>query len=140
MFENGTSALQQVSKNLERGPFKVGVVTFSRIQLVIVAQQISGIRYYEPFVRRHQDNLLSVTAIVLANLCVAYVMTSANEEAEELMRLVEKEEEKLAEGSKPVGFLMGSDRGSYEVVSRMLGSYYFSSHASLPRGVRSFAF
>jgi len=51
------------------------------------------IRYYEPFVRKHYDNLLSVTAIILANLCVAYVMTSANEEAEELMRLVEKEEE-----------------------------------------------
>merc|ERR1711972_142403 len=43
------------------------------------------------------DNLLGVTAIVLANLCVAYVMTSANEEAEELMRLVEKEEEKITD-------------------------------------------
>jgi len=58
------------------------------------------IRYYEPFVRKHHDDLLSVTAIVLANLCVAYVMTSANEEAEELMRLVEKEEEK-AEDADP---------------------------------------
>merc|ERR1719246_87947 len=36
-----------------------------------------------------------MTAIILANLCVAYVMTSANEEAEELMRLVEKEEQKI---------------------------------------------
>ena len=33
-------------------------------------------------------------AIVLANLCVAYIMTSQNEEAEELMRRVEKEEER----------------------------------------------
>ena len=33
-------------------------------------------------------------AIVLANLCVAYIMTSQNEEAEELMRRVEREEEK----------------------------------------------
>jgi len=53
------------------------------------------IRYYEPFVRKQRADagLLQVQAVVLANLCVAYVMTSANEEAEELMRLVEKEEE-----------------------------------------------
>ena len=31
---------------------------------------------------------VQVQAIVLANLCVAYVMTSANEDAEELMRQV----------------------------------------------------
>merc|ERR1719253_1671789 len=60
------------------------------------------IRYYEPFVRKHYDNLLGVTAIILANLCVAYVMTSANEEAEELMRLVEKEEEKVEDPKKPI--------------------------------------
>ena len=36
-----------------------------------------------------------VPAIVLANLCVAYIMTSQNEEAEELMRRVEKEEEQV---------------------------------------------
>lgn len=35
-----------------------------------------AIRYYEPIVKRHADDLLSVTAIVLANLCVAYIMTS----------------------------------------------------------------
>lgn len=33
---------------------------------------------------------------MLANLCVSYIMTSANEEAEELMRKIEKEEEQLA--------------------------------------------
>mmetsp|Transcript_46996 Transcript_46996/g.121334 ORF Transcript_46996/g.121334 Transcript_46996/m.121334 type:complete len:203 (-) Transcript_46996:539-1147(-) len=40
--------------------------------------------------------ILSVQAIVLANLCVSYIMTSQNEEAEELMRKIEKEEEQLA--------------------------------------------
>merc|ERR1711916_120631 len=35
-------------------------------------------------------------AIVLANLCVSYIMTSQNEEAEELMRKIEKEEERLS--------------------------------------------
>jgi len=60
------------------------------------------IRYYEPFVKKHSENILNVTAIVLANLCVAYVMTSANEDAEELMRSVEREEEKIQEMSKAV--------------------------------------
>jgi len=55
-----------------------------------------AIRYYEPVVKKQQegDNILSVPAIVLANLCVAFIMTSQNEEAEELMRRVEKEEER----------------------------------------------
>eukprot|EP01086_Lenisia_limosa_P012454 TRINITY_DN40799_c0_g1_i1.p1 TRINITY_DN40799_c0_g1~~TRINITY_DN40799_c0_g1_i1.p1 ORF type:complete len:676 (+),score=138.86 TRINITY_DN40799_c0_g1_i1:100-2127(+) len=54
-----------------------------------------AIRYYEPLVREQEDNLLGVTAIVLANLCVAYIMTSQNEDAEDLMRNVEKEEEAI---------------------------------------------
>jgi len=57
-----------------------------------------AIRYYAPIVTRkiEEDGVLSVTAIVLANLCVAYIMTSQNEEAEELMRTIEQEEEKQA--------------------------------------------
>jgi len=74
------------------------------------------IRYYEPFVRKHQSNLLGVTAIVLANLCVAYVMTSANEEAEDLMRLVEKEEEKVADPAKPVYHLC--------IINLVIGTLY----------------
>lgn len=38
---------------------------------------------------------MNVSAIVLANLCVSYIMTAQNEEAEELMRKLEKEEDKL---------------------------------------------
>merc|ERR1712139_86844 len=57
-----------------------------------------AIRYYEPIVKKKcdEDDILSVTAIVLANLCVSYIMTSQNEEAEELMRKIEKEEERIA--------------------------------------------
>lgn len=36
-----------------------------------------------------------MSAIVLANLCVSHIMTAQNEEAEELMRKIEKEEERL---------------------------------------------
>mmetsp|Transcript_28198 Transcript_28198/g.47253 ORF Transcript_28198/g.47253 Transcript_28198/m.47253 type:complete len:668 (-) Transcript_28198:51-2054(-) len=53
-----------------------------------------AIRYYEPVVKKHADNVLNVTAMVLANLCVSYIMTSQNEEAEDLMRKIEKEEER----------------------------------------------
>lgn len=55
-----------------------------------------AIRYYDPIVKRLSESLLDVTAIVLANLCVGYIMTSQNEEAEELMRRIEKEEERLS--------------------------------------------
>ncbi|EEH59350.1 uncharacterized protein MICPUCDRAFT_24770 [Micromonas pusilla CCMP1545] len=51
-----------------------------------------AIAYYEPIVRQHEPNLLECTAIVLANLCVAYIMTSQNEQAEELMRRIEQDE------------------------------------------------
>lgn len=43
--------------------------------------------------------ILSVSAAVLANLCVAYIMTSQNEEAEELMRKVERAEERKAQSA-----------------------------------------
>jgi len=44
-------------------------------------------------VKKHQDNLLDVQAIILANLCVCYVMNTDNEKAEELLRSIEREEE-----------------------------------------------
>jgi len=59
-----------------------------------------AIRYYEPFVRRHleggETDILNVTAIVLANLCVAYIMTSQNDVAAELMRQIDRAEERHA--------------------------------------------
>ncbi|KAI8836789.1 hypothetical protein BJ741DRAFT_605193 [Chytriomyces cf. hyalinus JEL632] len=55
-----------------------------------------AVSFYEPIVKKHYENILDITAIVLANLCVAYIMTSQNEDAEELMRKIEKEEERVA--------------------------------------------
>ncbi|CAG0925009.1 unnamed protein product [Notodromas monacha] len=52
--------------------------------------------FYEPIVKKHYENILSVSAIVLANLCVSYIMTSQTDEAEELMRKIEKEEENVS--------------------------------------------
>lgn len=55
-----------------------------------------AIGFYEPIVRRSYDAILGISAIVLANLCVAYIMTSQNDKAEELMKKIEREEENLA--------------------------------------------
>lgn len=50
---------------------------------------------YEPLVGV-VDSLLGLTAIVAANLCVAYIMAGRNQQAEALMRRVEAEEDRLA--------------------------------------------
>ncbi|KAJ1513294.1 Tetratricopeptide repeat protein 30A [Coelomomyces lativittatus] len=57
-----------------------------------------ALAFYEPLVIHYDAShrLLEVTAIVLANLCVSYIMTSQNEEAETWMRKIEKEEERIA--------------------------------------------
>ncbi|XP_028310276.1 tetratricopeptide repeat protein 30A-like [Gouania willdenowi] len=55
-----------------------------------------AIGFYEPIVKKHYDSILNVSAVVLANLCVSYVMINQNEEAEELMRKIEKEEEQIS--------------------------------------------
>lgn len=51
--------------------------------------------FYEPIIKRQYTNLLNINAIIIANLCVTYIMTSQNEYAEELMRKIEKEEEEV---------------------------------------------
>ncbi|XP_058796790.1 intraflagellar transport protein 70A [Phymastichus coffea] len=55
-----------------------------------------AVGFYEPIVKRKFDNILDVSAIVLANLCVSYIMTSQNTEAEHLMKRIEKEEEAIS--------------------------------------------
>jgi tetratricopeptide repeat protein 30 len=77
-----------------------------------------AIRYYDPIVKKHSENLLGVAAIVLANLCVSYIMTSQNEEAEELMRKIEKEEERstYTDPDKPVFHLC--------IVNLVIGTLY----------------
>jgi len=60
-----------------------------------------AIKYYEPIVEADsKKGMLQIPAIVLANLCVAYIMTNLNEEAEEIMRKIEKEEEAAAKEDK----------------------------------------
>ena len=79
-----------------------------------------AIRYYEPVVQKYEDNLLELTAIVLANLCVSYIMNSQNEEAEELMRQIEREEERVSyqDPEKPLFHLC--------IVNLVIGTLYCS--------------
>lgn len=54
-----------------------------------------AIKYYELIIHKNYNSVLKIMPIILANLCVSYIMVSENEEAEELMRIIEKEEEKM---------------------------------------------
>lgn len=63
------------------------LLLFLLVLLLLVRQLVTGL-----FMTHFQ--ILDVSAIVLANLCVCYIMTNQNEAAEELMRKVEKEEER----------------------------------------------
>ena len=55
-----------------------------------------SIRLYQNIIKKFgKVSILNVNAMVLANLCVSYIMTSQNEEAEELMKQIEHEQEIL---------------------------------------------
>ncbi|XP_075736834.1 tetratricopeptide repeat domain 30 isoform X2 [Rhipicephalus microplus] len=100
-----------------------------------------AVAFYEPLVERQQDrDLLRLRPALLANLCVAYIMTGQNEQAEQLMRRVEQREEQLAydqPGEKIfhlciVNLVIGTlycAKGNYDFgISRVIKS--FEPHAS----------
>nr|XP_003700209.1 PREDICTED: tetratricopeptide repeat protein 30A isoform X4 [Megachile rotundata] len=90
--------------------------------------------FYEPIVRKKYDNILDVSAIVLANLCVSYIMTSQNAEAEGLMKKIEKEEQAVSREDQDkklfhlciVNLVIGTlycSKGNYEFgISRVMKS------------------
>jgi len=86
------------------------------------AKYKEAIGFYEPIVKKNYDGLLDVSAIVLANTCVSYIMTSQNEIAEELMRKIEKEEEAVAYDSERGG----PDKKTYHlcIVNLVIGTLY----------------
>ncbi|KAI6227564.1 Tetratricopeptide repeat protein 30 [Aphelenchoides fujianensis] len=69
---------------------------------------------YAPIVNAKLDSMLDISAIVLASLCVCYILTNANEAAEEVMRRVEKEE------------LQQPDRRSFHlcIINLVIGTLY----------------
>ncbi|OAF66508.1 TPR repeat protein 30 [Intoshia linei] len=64
-------------------------------ELFMQEKYSEAINFYETIVTRHYANILEVSAVVLANLCVSYVMEHATESAEDLMRKIEKEEQQF---------------------------------------------
>ena len=80
--------------------------------------------FYEPIVHQilsdPSASITDIEAVVLANLCVCYIMTSRNEQAESLMRTIEKEEEELAYNEP--------DRKLYHscIVDLVIGTLYCS--------------
>uniref|UniRef100_A0A915DKY2 Tetratricopeptide repeat protein 30 n=1 Tax=Ditylenchus dipsaci TaxID=166011 RepID=A0A915DKY2_9BILA len=75
-----------------------------------------GADCYAPLVGKNFDKMLEVSAIVLANLCVCYIMTSSNEEAEEVMKKVEKEE----------NLLMDKKSFHLSIINLVIGTLYCS--------------
>mmetsp|Transcript_4542 Transcript_4542/g.11650 ORF Transcript_4542/g.11650 Transcript_4542/m.11650 type:complete len:654 (+) Transcript_4542:121-2082(+) len=57
---------------------------------------MEAITFYEPIVSKSYDEILEISAIVLGNLCVSYILTMQNDKAEEIMGKIEREEEHLA--------------------------------------------
>lgn len=51
-----------------------------------------AIHYYETILRKNMNNLLGLTAIVIANLCVSYIMVEKNDQAEDIIRNLEEAE------------------------------------------------
>ena len=49
-----------------------------------------AIDFYEPIVKKYYDSLLNVSPIVLANLCVSYVMSNQNDEVNNHCKSVSK--------------------------------------------------
>jgi len=86
----------------------------------------AAIEHYELLVRDKADaDLLEVPAVALANLCVAYIMTNRNDEAEDLIKAVEREEHReVALGNRErahhtciVNLVIGTlycERGNFE--------------------------
>lgn len=81
--------------------------------------------FYEQLVKKSYDNILNVSAIVLANLCVSYIMTGQNEDAEELMRKIESEEDALTSSSSAGD---GGDHKTFHlcIVNLVIGTLYCS--------------
>lgn len=48
-----------------------------------------AISYYEKIVSKYQDDLLKCETIVLANLCVCYILTKQNEKAEKMIQSID---------------------------------------------------
>lgn len=79
-----------------------------------------AIHYYETILRKNMNNLLGLTAIVIANLCVSYIMVEKNDQAEEIIRNLEEAEVRAFEENP--------DKQQYHLctVNLVIGTLYCS--------------
>jgi len=52
----------------------------------------SAIDEYEAILHKYSNNLIEMDTLVLANLCVCYILTKNNMKAEELLKKIESHE------------------------------------------------
>lgn len=83
-----------------------------------------AIQYYEPIVRQ-SERLLDIPAVVLANLCVAYIMTSQNAEAESLMRTIEHDETAAEQAGARPSYTLTVINASLGVLYASKGNFPF---------------
>jgi tetratricopeptide repeat protein 30 len=53
-----------------------------------------AIAFYEKIVNEYSNDLLKCETIVLANLCVCYILTKQNQKAESLIKGIEQHEQR----------------------------------------------
>jgi tetratricopeptide repeat protein 30 len=91
--------------------------------LFMEKQYKDALRYYEQVVRdRSAESILDVTAMVLANQCVAYIMLYQNEQAEEVMKRIERDEGKA--------LMAEPDKQPFHrcIVKLVIGTLYCANH------------
>ncbi|CAD5212330.1 unnamed protein product [Bursaphelenchus xylophilus] len=85
---------------------------------------------YAPIINTKFEKMLDISAIVLANACVCYILGNANDTAEEIMKRVEKEEMKNPKKKSfhfcIINLVIGTlycAKGNYEFgITRVIGS------------------
>ena len=68
--------MQQISKLDQNKQFIIKRFYNNTVIMVQDNRYQEAIQYYEPIVKKSGDNILAAPAIVLANLCVSYIMTN----------------------------------------------------------------
>ncbi|XP_055346000.1 tetratricopeptide repeat protein 30A-like isoform X1 [Paramacrobiotus metropolitanus] len=98
-------------------------------------------KFYETITRNQLTDLLKVSPILLANLCVSYIMISRNEEAEDILRRVEEAEERNKRSPVPDGASAVESSSSLCLINLVVGTLYCSKgnyQFGISRILRSF--
>ncbi|GAU90352.1 hypothetical protein RvY_02779 [Ramazzottius varieornatus] len=91
--------------------------------LFMLENYVEAAKFYEAVVKPQTTDMMKLSPVLLANLCVSYVMTSRNDEAEEILRRVEDAENYVVEAEG----VQGSSTSSHLcVINLVIGTLYCS--------------